>query len=127
MLPLPDGKGIAVDDGGGGGTGWVVGAVIVPTTTEGASTLFGIVTGAIGAACGAIGTYLARRYRIKSAAALTERQRLFAQYRRLVEELQEQVGELRREVMDIQRQYLESQVENAALKSRIVDLESHTQ
>jgi septal ring factor EnvC (AmiA/AmiB activator) len=88
-----------------------------------AGTLVSLLVGAFGAASGALGTYLARRYRIKSDTALTEQQRLFAQYRRLVDELQEQVTRLRGEVMDVQTRYLECFAENTTLKARIADLE----
>jgi BMFP domain-containing protein YqiC len=104
-----------------------VGIAVVLADTENVGTLIGIIAGALGAACGALGTFLARRYQIKSATALTEQQRLFDQYRLLVEDLQGQIAQLRGEVKDIQRQYLEARVENAALKARIGDLETKTQ
>ncbi|MBV9125349.1 MAG: hypothetical protein JO112_18495 [Planctomycetes bacterium] len=87
------------------------------------STLGGLAAGVTGALSGAVGTYLARRYKVRSDFALTEQQRLFAQYRRLVDELQEQVGQLRGEVTTIQNQYLECRVEGATLKARIAELE----
>ncbi|MBV9123914.1 MAG: hypothetical protein JO112_11200 [Planctomycetes bacterium] len=87
------------------------------------TTLTGLIIGLIGAVSETLGIYLARRYKVRSNSALTEQQRLFAQYRRLVDELQEQVGQLRGEVIKIQNQYLECRVEGATLKARIAELE----
>jgi hypothetical protein len=87
------------------------------------ATLVGIFAGVAGAVSGAVGTFLARRYRIKADTALTEQRRLFARYRRLVSELRQQVAQLRGEVTGIQGHYLECRLENASLRARVAELD----
>jgi hypothetical protein len=86
-------------------------------------TLASALVALAGAAVGALGTYLARRYRARSEAALAERRQLFDQYRRLVAELRGQVARLAREVRQAERHYLECRLENAALRARAAELE----
>lgn len=90
---------------------------------EGIGTLVSVLAGMGGAFTGALGTYLARRYRIRSDNALTHQRQVFDQYHRLVEELRAQVGDLQGEVGKLQQHFMECRIENAALKSRIALLE----
>ena len=90
---------------------------------DGAASLVSALVGLAGVALGAVGAYLARRYRIRSEAALTEQQQLFGQYRRLVTELRGQVARLGREIREVQQHYLDCQLENGGLRARAVGLE----
>jgi hypothetical protein len=98
---------------------------LILAQADSAPTLVSALVGLAGVLTGAIGTYLARRYRIRSEAALTEQQQLFGQYRRLVAELRGQVGRLGREVRAVQQHYLDCRLENASLRARAVELEKH--
>jgi hypothetical protein len=90
---------------------------------EEVGSVVGFLVGVAGAVSGAVGTFLARRYRARSDAALAEQRDLFAQYRGLVAELQDHIGLLRGEIETIQKLFAECRVENAALKAYADELE----
>jgi hypothetical protein len=98
-------------------------ALLLLGQAEDAGSVVGLLVGVVGAVSGAVGTYLARRYRARSDAALAEQRHLFAQYRGLVAELHGHVALLRGEMETIQKLYADSRVENAALKAYADELE----